>query len=291
MSYKQKLANSLRRCSIIYRMPLIIDVREGNPVFTPIDIAHFKIQNSRRLVGFIVNIPISKIMHSNLLETWVQVLKAWSKEDTRLELYTRDSFKILKGYYDDYQPKSTAEIQGIDYDDHKLTSVQKEYFSSQACYSVQPWAQHSPEEALRKRIKTMRIESKKHYGFAYKGQDGFKSYGPISERLLLGEYNRLIELFKAFSKAGFRDEFGYPTAYTFIDENDYLIVPKHGWHRTAVMIALGYKDIPYVFRPKRIDVIDKNKATTWRHVVEGLFSEEQALDIFERRFVAQTFKV
>lgn len=266
-------------------------MREGNPAVTPIDIVHFKIQNSRRLVGFVVDIPISKIMHSKLLETWVQVLKTWSKEDARLELYTRDSFKILQMYYDDYQPKNTAEIHGIDYEDHKLTSVQKEYFSSKVYYSVQPWARHSPEEALRRRIKTMQIESKKHYGFAYKEQDGFKSYGPISERLLLSEYTRLIELFKTFSKTGFRDEFGYPTAYTFIDGNDYLIVPKHGWHRTAVMIALGYKDIPYVFRTKRIDVIDKSNMTTWRHVVEGRFSEEQALDVFERRFVAQTFKM
>lgn len=146
-----------------------------------------------------------------------------------------------------------------------------------------PWQKSSPEQKRRSREEMMKKECHEHGFSSYSPNDGWKGFGPVSDALLEIETDRLIKVYKSLRENGFQDKFGYTTAGLFIAEKDYFVHPVAGWHRIAAMIALGYEAIPIRFKTGSKQ-IRRGDYAYWPGVRAGLFSESEALEIFDKRF-------
>src|SRR5690606_38561459 len=66
--------------------------------------------------------------------------------------------------------------------------------------------------------------------------------------------------------------------------NDYRIELLDGLHRTATLVALGYKKIPVIISNHNTSLIKRENVKLWFNVKNGLYTEEQALKLFDEKF-------
>ncbi len=234
--------------------------------------------------NWLLPIPREKIITARILACWSSAMEARGLEHVDTPVPDRRSFQLLRRYYDNFQPKSVAELQGYVQNDPTLTAKQSAYLSSPALYATQPWHIETPDEMRMRRARRMKIEFERDGAGQYDLRDGWKTHGAVSERLLLSEYNRLARLYDSIRADGFDPRHGYLMGKVLLNGKDYRIQPLDGWHRTAVQLALGYTHLSFGFSIGAVEVIDRARVKEWPHVRSGLYSEAHALKSFDRFF-------
>ena len=267
------------------RQPLIVDMRCCDNVCSPQLVMPVRNNYNSNHVQFLFSIPSSRIMDYHHFRIWIETLMRWQNEQQAIGVLESPSFQYLQHFYSDYRPKTVADFLHLNSNQAALSSSQSQYFSSLPENEIKPWSPMTLQENYLRRINTMKHEFSKHKLGRYANSDGFKTFGPASEKLILNEYHRLTTTFDSLRIHGFIEKYGYPTANLFVSGNNYMITPKHGWHRTAAMIALGYKEIPFLLRLDKDSIVRREEVKNWHHVKSGLYTEEQALSIFDKRFV------
>lgn len=186
----------------------------------------------------------------------------------------------LRLYYDHVQPNNAAEWLGINSQSTSLLA------------QVPPWGAVFPwrartQESYQKAYEKAAHEENMAVGMKRGIEDGWLFCGAVSHEKIRIEAERILYVLRRISNDGYqRDDTadGDVRATALIDENNHwrwLITA--GNHRAAAATALGYSSIPV-----RINlVISRQDVSFWKHVVEGLFTAEEALTIFDNFFYAR----
>ena len=114
--------------------------------------------------------------------------------------------------------------------------------------------------------------------------DGWLGCGPVSEEKIRVEADRILRLLRSIQAQGYvRSDApdGDVRVTALVDEDHaWRWLVTAGTHRAAVLLALGGTSIPV-----RVNlVISRADAPFWKHVVDGLFSLDEALAVFDRIF-------
>jgi hypothetical protein len=183
----------------------------------------------------------------------------------------------LGKYYEMVQPLNAAQWLGLN-----DTSHQK-LLDSPPWAGVFPWRARSLE-SYQSAYENAALSENMAVGREMGISDGWLFCGPVSESKILIEAERILHVLKCIDKQG----------YIRSDESDgdvkatVLVNEKHEWrwlitagnHRASAAAALGYESIPI----RANLVISRSDSIYWKHVVEGLFTQDEALTVFDNFF-------
>lgn len=188
-------------------------------------------------------------------------------------------YDILYEYYQMVRPGCAADWLGI------KGGINPELQQAPAWGAVFPWRARtlaSYQNAYEKAA----LEENKSVGREVGIQDGWLFCGPVSNEKVVIESERILFVLRQIHTYGYKrsdTNDGDVKATALVDEKQqwrWLITA--GNHRAAAASALGYENIPV-----RINlVISRSDVMYWNHVVNGLFTPEQALTVFDNIFNA-----
>lgn len=115
-------------------------------------------------------------------------------------------------------------------------------------------------------------------------RSGWAWFGPVTSEKLEVEAGRILKLFQCISANGYkRTDYrdGDISADILVDENnDWVWQSVGGQHRAAVIAGLGMESIPVRVR----SVIRRTDVESWPNVINGTYSVDQALELFDMVF-------
>lgn len=255
----------------------IYDLSEKN---TPLDLIYSNFSGKAALV------PIDRCRSHMLGFTaqgnpFVKTLKAHSKSKG---IY---SGSILENYYNKFSPDT-------------MKSVLKSNNSSLDKYhpmaTVMPWGTSTPEQKLPRicvnpdASNLFSMEAKK-LGLSEKNNYGWQFFGPVSEDLGQLEYKRLISVFNSIKDNGYLPEqHGFIHGQFLVSDNNWTWVNIGGKHRFASLAALDYKNIPVALTSRSSALfIRRDDVEYWPNVKNGLFSKEDAINIFDQIMIGNSY--
>jgi len=229
-------------------------------------------------------IPVSRCRSSLLgfkpdQSPFFNTLKAYERGRTSFQQ------SPLATYYRQFQPKTMADVLGF-------KSETLDRFHAMA--TVMPWSHVHPHQ----RFERFCVNSSDPGGlFLSKegaqhglqpGKDyGCQFFGPVSDAHGELEFQRLISVYERISEDGFQpQQFGYIHGEFLIDGNNWVWIAIGGKHRFAVLSALGFERIPIANRARWSAMfVRRSEVDFWPNVRNGLFSRDEALDVFDRFMV------
>lgn len=217
---------------------------------------------------FVVDVPVDMIVPTRMMLAWIAVLKAYEAHG---EAQAR---ALLHGYFTYLQPVNVAQYLKL--------PARKEWHHGHPLSYVYPWEDMLPREKMDFRIHLMRHEAGRN-GLQWQASDGWKGFGPVSERLIDMELGRLTRIYDSIKQHGLDDRHGHVLGTLFCAGNFQMVQPRRGWHRVAVCMMVGLTSIPIMFDRRHV-VVRLEDAEFWPNVRRGLFSLDEAVKIFDERF-------
>jgi hypothetical protein len=210
--------------------------------------------------------------------------------DTLLQLsQTQPSYdtSLLKRYYQEYQPLSMQSVLGSDND-----ALAKYHPMA----TILPWGTSTPVTKLPRvcvDINAPQLLSSEAFklGLAKKDNYGWQFFGPVSDGLGVQEYERLISVYNSIKKDGYRpNQHGYIHGQFLVTEQDWAWVNIGGKHRFASLATLGFENIPVALNSRSSALfIHRSDVEFWPNVKNGLFSQQDALNIFDKILKGTTY--
>lgn len=203
-----------------------------------------------------------------------------------VEEYLEGTHKVYEGsslhrFYESFQPGSVAEIFGFG------ERVQRDLERMPAHALVFPWDRGSMERRLIFRIRFAQQENSSR-GRTLGGEHGLIWLGPVSREKGELEFNNLIALTGSIKGRGYKrsgDADGDITAFVLVRDADFRYQIAIGNHRAAVLSALGFNALTLRIENRSITrFIYRQEAAYWPNVKSGLFTEQQALTVFDTVF-------
>lgn len=181
----------------------------------------------------------------------------------------------LGHYYRIVCPASAADALGLsDVDAPGMADLPAPKF-------MLPWTPQSPDEEQERNRRSAVFEGLQ-YGVRARNDGGITEFGPVSPEKIALEVERLTRLLVSVSSAGFRlFDRRHPLVVAALHSTEcykWLIIS--GQHRFAMAAASGLTSLPAVVT----EVIRREDAAYWPKVVEGVFTVEGALKVFDRIF-------
>jgi hypothetical protein len=193
--------------------------------------------------------------------------------------HVRDSCTAFEGsplarYYEHFQPKTAAEVLGLDASDP---------FNEMSPLAVQmPW---SVTVSLETRRAMIRKENRGH-GVSLDAEHGWYGFGPVSTQKGCLEMSRLARICGSIRKHGFRrrdNMDGDIRATALIGDKGWVCWIGSGHHRIAALSALGYARVPIRFMSGGFGpLVRRADVDAWPQVRNGLYTRGQALVVFDR---------
>lgn len=259
-----------------------IDLRLSAIEITPLNILNL---TSTLESKFILNIPTDKIIYSELMANWIKTLQYYKNEKRTSSINKNSqSYEFFKKYFDDFQPKNVEEYLNITLN-NSSSSISKSYLLSSPLHAVMPWSNQTPSERILFVEEFTKKEFEQYSKSTYNKQDGNKFFGPCSYRFIDVEYRRLTENYNKILDNGYIEKLGLiEVKLIFTNGNQYMIEQGNGSHRTAILISMGLDEIPMLISNKTIKVIKREESHIWPNVRNGLYTQEQALQLFDLKF-------
>ena len=185
---------------------------------------------------------------------------------------------VLSAYYDIVRPRSALEVLDLSRDEAPgLLNLPADAW-------LMPWDERSVQQNISRRRASVAEE-----GFAHKktvtSRDGLSSFGPVSDRRLRFEVDRIADLVNSMESNGFRYDPEEPLEVFGLRVGErYRWVVMRGQHRFAACTAFDVATV----QARVVKIIRRDDASFWPHVVSGTFSVTGALRIFDRLFAGQT---
>ena len=188
-------------------------------------------------------------------------------------------FDTLRRYYESAQPETAADYLGL------AGSTENDLHRQPPWAFVWPWVTDSPgkraayERAIRKPVPRHSLGTGDLSTFY-----GWKYAGPAEEPLIYNETLRLVDLMASIERSGYQrndGQDGDAAGSALIKDSDNVRFSlSTGLHRVAVAAALGETHIPVRVR----SIIRLEDSRLWPNVVNGLYSQEEAEQVFLRLF-------
>jgi hypothetical protein len=188
----------------------------------------------------------------------------------------------LEWFYARWRPANAAVLLGLSEEEASAALVE--------CGPpgfVYPWQAKNPHLKELKKLESVRQENITK-GADIQGTEGCVWAGPFSKRKGELEFARLRLLADAMSKYGCAANRANTVAerdsingVLMVRGEDWCVLGGNGNHRRAVLAGLGWSHVPVCVRNK---IIRREEVASWRSVRKALFTEEQALRIFDRMF-------
>lgn len=189
------------------------------------------------------------------------------------------SLSSLKEYYISHCPKNAAEaIPGF----NKTPDIF--YSLPPHLYYLTPWTAKNTlqvDATIKKWTKKDNLEHGS--GQLDLENHGFMLHGPVHEKKLYIEHNRLIHLTDSIKNFGYDRECGDAGFRVLKRGDDYLFILSGGVHRAVVMAALGYSHVPGRFHQGPV-IIDVKDVDYWPQVRNGVWSKKDATNYFNHLF-------
>ena len=185
----------------------------------------------------------------------------------------------LRDFYEFFRPQSPIEWYKL-----KKEKANISLRNQPAWASVPPWRARSIQ-SYRDAIADGTLSDNRKNGFdSTIDVSGWASCGPVSSEKCEAEARRLYDLILSMQKNGYQRHDGKDgdvTGTALINEKkDWRWIITSGHHRASVLAALGFSEIPI-----RINlVVRRCEAAFWPHVCGKLYSEKEALQIFDNLF-------
>lgn len=114
-------------------------------------------------------------------------------------------------------------------------------------------------------------------------------YGPKAREYKEKHFQKLVNLYLSIKEYGFnQNEFASKNDFVrgiiLKKQNDFKFLVLSGIHRTAVLSAIGYKEIPVNFYQGLPFIVDIKNVLNWPCVKLGIYSEETAKAVFNNYF-------
>lgn len=186
----------------------------------------------------------------------------------------------LNRYYAEFQPKTMADVLKLE------SPILKNY---PAMATVMPWSYATPEQRMKRfciegsQSRLLAKEAVQH-GLNSAENYGCQFFGPISADHGELEFKRLTSVNNNIVNDGYApSKHGHLHGEFLIDGDNWVWVAIGGKHRFSVLSALEFEKIP-VARLSRWAAlfIRRNEVAYWPNVRNGLFTEEEALSVFDR---------
>jgi hypothetical protein len=182
----------------------------------------------------------------------------------------------LQAYFDTCKPKNVSDFL-------QITPTLPWHHGDPLSY-VYPWDAVGPEEKMAFRMELMRKEARENGFHMWNESDGWKGFGPVSSGMVDMELRRLLSTFESIRKHGLDERHGHMLGRIYCWGSSEMVLPRRGWHRVAVCLALDMEKIPIMF-DRRHAIIRLEDAERWPNVVNGNFTVAEACGIFERNFM------
>ena len=205
------------------------------------------------------NVPVERLswdngfsLHPDGWNPYVQTVRAYLAGEC-------DSYagSPLEAFYRSFRPDTAAAYLGPAFSaDSPLHTIPAQAY-------ILPWSLLSPEQRLRQRRRFNREEEQLSGGLGGLGaggagakagaQHGVNKMGPISPAKGQVEFRRLTSLADSIRQKGYRRELVKDIEVAVLQHKDeWLYVTASGFHRAAVLAALGFEQIPVLPKPPLI---------------------------------------
>lgn len=184
--------------------------------------------------------------------------------------------EILNQYYVLVAPKDVSQLFDI-------YSHRQELCSLPVFSAVMPWWSSDPYGRMSKVEETTMRENERS-GRRIGIEFGWPWVGPARAEKVSIEADRLIHVMESISRFGYKRHNGLEGDM----QVDVLVNADGGWvwqvksgqHRACALAALGFGTIPI----RCGQIIHRNAVTIWPNVQRGIYSIEEALNIFDNSF-------
>lgn len=182
---------------------------------------------------------------------------------------------VLRRYYQAVQVENAAQWLDV--------SPRSALASEPPWAAVLPWRARTVASYRQVHEEAALIENRS-VGWDVGISEGWLGCGPVSDTKIRIEAERILHVLRRIQQDGYlrSDEPDGDTRVTALVDDDHAWrwLITSGTHRAAAAVALGYTAIPV-----RVNlVISRADAPFWKHVVEGLFTLDEALAVFDRIF-------
>jgi hypothetical protein len=181
----------------------------------------------------------------------------------------------LEWFYARWRPQSAAAVLGLEEAD-----APRALLSAPAHAAVFPWDGYTPSEMDARKREGIERENRKH-GAELSIADGFKWVGPLSARNGGLEYRRLRVIIDSVARHGYQEIIGSPRGRLMMRGAEWRVLGTGGDHRRAVRVALGWSHVPMRLVGA---IVRREDVGSWPNVRNELFTQAQALNVFDRIF-------
>ena len=203
-----------------------------------------------RVGAFVTNIAHDKLRYSGGV--------SFNYTQHHFMQYYRFGPKALKEFYEEHQPKTIFEQHFLS---TKSVREQKHL----------PWIDPGN--------RSDRLEH------GLDSSHGHQARGPVSNKKLMVELQRLGNCSKSIQKKGYLIDEGFPRGYFLSRSNgEWVFHVVGGKHRVAALIHLGWKVIPICLEPNWPVIISEEEIEEWPGVKKGDYVKDEAQQVFDSYF-------
>lgn len=223
--------------------------------------------------NYLCDLPVSLLQHTDLVMTWVETLRIHNDRGAQAARHH------LAEWFSATAPTTVADVMDL--------AATTPYLAGDPATATFPWSDRSPWQVREDRRGCMTTEAGENGVASWDLADGWRSFGPASDRLLDLELGRLTRTYDSISRNGFDQSHGTLLGRVFQRDDDIVVMPFHGWHRIAALLTLGADTLPMRFS-RQEPVVRRSDAAWWPNVVNGLFTVDQARHVFDRHFLVMS---
>ncbi len=262
LNLKSKVLHEFEVLDVKYELCLI-ELKESTPFKLPLGV---EAQTSNSTILEVDLAKCTDLFGAAYIGDFQQFVAMLKEYGANKELKYKDS--ILKKYYDNFTPRNQEET---------LFAKRGRAKKLDKGWIGYPWSWY-PE----RRVVFMPERGETRPG-------GNHNFGPNTDEFGAAEFGRLANLYDLLEMQGYHPELfsdGYITGYLLVKGDDYRFVVTEGQHRVACLAALGYERIKVRFSQKQEypRIVDFTEVKKWPQVINGAYSQNLALKIFERFF-------
>lgn len=184
----------------------------------------------------------------------------------------------LEAYYQSWQPRSAAEVLGLD------ESAGGPLACAPPLGFTFPWSALGIDESLAHWESIIEADNREH-GLKSTASLGWKAWGPVDASVGEMEFRRLLAVYDSIAANGYKRNAswgGDVGGLALVNEaSDFRVLVSAGHHRVAAVAALDYQTVPIRFVNA---LIRRSEISYWPGVRSGLFSRTQAEAVFDRIF-------
>jgi len=240
-----------------------------------------------RFEPVVINIPMNKGNTSRFFKTESRsydpyifaVTRAIQEAGDQSDKFEEICMHYLNKSREMIQPANAAEKMGLThFSNSKLTGYPDWSF-------VFPWSNETIEHKLRVFPQKVKLNRKLN-GLDIHSDDPEEIMRMDKTAPVPSAYLQYSNLYKSIKENGYNRDNGPSgdiTANIFSRGDDWIwVTGGDGNHRTIIVAALDFKEIPV----RVTGIIRREDAGSWPNVIRGLYTEEEALHVFDRIFEA-----